>query len=1094
MRITKEEIRAAVAQFMRQATTYEVDRELGISDREDSYRQMVEVVVTALITDPNVLFGLMRVGVVSISKRFSEVLTYIEGIDALFPSLFENSRPDPINDKEMSKLDDALFAAAINPTGVSLESLQEVMKETSQQLGFSLPKSDGVNDTPIEARRMIKEHVLSLDERMKLLVADFDSLVRGLNEFDALGLSQTVLAKAVGAVENLFYDMRVERIEYDEKKADLARRERFIQLEAARSTLQVLNSLPNNYEYRIRTGISPSGRDIVFSAKADKERMLESISTKSGGYAIGTGDTLVVSTDEGTAPVVTFPKTEDPTLLSRAAPISPTTDKYLHILAGYKTMSLGPYTATPSSLAYPHAEFTVLGGSPSFVGHYCTLRYIGTAQDDTTAAIEVQLYKVVRYRNPGSPTVELDPPLPKTAIPVGWELTLLPLTGSWSVPSFSSTSDLVNKINNPNVATQAWRVHTKLTGTVVGTFLPGERIYRTLPADKEAVVIYAQGNDVWIHGCSNAFSNAENAKGRSSGATITNMTVVVTGVADKDLNAGQPNIARMVMASVYQTDKLKLEAKTLLGVGIKASITGGTLTLNIQPGEKGLWELGLWPDYSIYVDGTPYTINNITSNIQATVTPAAPFPVTDKMWFVTINDQLDIISALISGDRLDPVLLDTAGLLGYDPLAVFKLRTSPGVSGIADPAEELQMLLPQSDSLEWVSAAEVVLAIQDAQVPGLLAEEYRETIYDSGGAQLVFTVNSSVIDVTGELDDSLVGHFIVPDEGEHIGEDLLIKQDAASPRKLTVSRPARLSETITKFKVVAYRIRVYTRPRGVEAEITFGSGTAHAKLGFPVYEAITAMVKSGVFTEDKAEVDLRLLNVAEEDVIEVSRYALNIESIDGGVVTFSEDLPGSVQGADVAVPGRCPEEWIRFADEAEPLNQAWQAEEDPVSTLKSALGYITETNIKIQPEDVAPAKQAISDLKSSVSSSIAVLDSLNLPDVVQARNILRMLEERGYDNVTRMLTLGEFGEFLDSSVNTATLAGRIQDNIKGALGFLGKSSTPDEIEEDEATFVLAGDEPVELGDDMVGRKQFDLDDEEGEGEEIVESNEVYSGD
>jgi hypothetical protein len=865
-------------------------------------------------------------------------------------------------------------------------------------------------------------------------------------------------------------------------------------MEAARSVLQVLNNLPSNVDYRIRTGISPPGRNIVFSALADQERVLESISTKSGGYAIGTGDTLIVGVDGPTLTTVEFPKTEDPTLLSRAAPASPVTDKYLHILAGYKTLSLGPYPVAPSTLAYPHAEFTVPGGSPSFVGHYCTLRYTGSIPDDTTDVMEAQLYKVVRYRNPGSPVIELDPPLPKTTVPTGWELTLLPLSGSWSVLSFTSTADLVTKINSSNTALQPWRVHTKLTGTVVGTFLPGERIYKTPLADKEAVVIYAEGNDVWIHGCANAFANTENAQGRASGATLTNMTVTTSGVADKDLNAGQANTARMITASAYQTDKLKLEAKTILGLGIKASITGSALTINKQPSEKGLWELGLWPDYVIYVGGTPYTITNITSNTQATVTPAAPSPVTDVVWFVTIKDQLDEIAALISGDRVVPRLLDITGLPGYDALSVFKLRTVPESRGVVDPADELQMQLPQSDSLESLSAAEVVLAIQDAQVPGLLVEELRETIYDSEGAQLALVVGSDVITVTGELTADLVGYYIVPSEGEHHGEDFLIKQDAVSPRKLTVNRTARISETIKEFRIEARRIRIYTEPKGVDGEITFGNGTAHTKLGFPTSEAITALVKSGVFTEEGAEVDLSLLHVAEGDVVEVSDYQLAIESIENGTITFDEDLPGSVQGADVAVPGKCPEEWEKFTRAAEPPDQEWQAEEDPISDLKNALGYITETNIKIQPEDVVPAKQAIAKLRTRINESTAALNALDLPDVDQARNILQMLEDRGYDNVTRMLTLGKFNEFLDSSVNTATIAGKLQDNIKGALGFLGQSSTPDEIDEDEASFVHVSDEPVEMADDLIGRKQFDLDDEEGEGEEVVESNEVYSGD
>jgi len=668
------------------------------------------------------------------------------------------------------------------------------------------------------------------------------------------------------------------------------------------------------------------------------------------------------------------------------------------------------------------------------------------------------------------------------------------LSGSWSVPVFASTTDLISKINNSNVANHPWRVHTKLTGTVVGQFIPGERIYKTPSADKEAVVVYASGNDVWIHGCASAFANLENAQGRSSGATISNMTVTTSGVADKDLNAGQPNIARMVTASSYQTNKLKLEAKTLLGAGLKASITGSSLALTVQPGEKGLWELGLWEDMVLYIDGAPYTLTTILNNVQATVSPAAAIPVVDKTWFAIVKDQLDTIAALVSGDRHDPALLDINGLPGYDALSMFKKRTVPRVTGVSDPADELELQLPQSDTIQTLSAAEVVAAIQDAQVPGLNVEEYRETIYDSEGASLALTVNSTTIDVTGDLTSNLVGYYIIPTEGEHHGEDFLVEQDTTLPRKLVVRKSPRVTEDIRKFRVEARRIRLYTEPKGVDGEITFGNGTAHTKLGLPTFDAITAMVNSGVFTEEGTEIDLRLLNVAEEDEILVTARRLPIESINKGTVTFAESIPGSIQGQEVAIPGKCTEEWDKFSRQAQPIDQEWRVEDDPIGKLKSALGYITETNITIQPEDVVPAKAVIAELKTRVNESISALNSLNLPDVLQARNILRMLEERGYDNIARQLMLGKFGEFVDSDVNIATLAGKIQNSIKGALGFLGKSSTPNEIEEDEATFVLTSDESVELADDMIGRKQFDLDDEEGDGLEVVKSNEVYSGD
>lgn len=325
-------------------------------------------------------------------------------------------------------------------------------------------------------------------------------------------------------------------------------------------------------------------------------------------------------------------------------------------------------------------------------GRWGVLSYTGsnvqTLTDVERAAIRVTegVYQVVgmdgRSALPSAeiwvyPRISASTSLPLT----GWTWRLLPLQVSWRLPAtagvYPTYADRVAaEINSPYLvqdARQPWRVGQRLTGTITGTFRPGERIVGTAgPWSKEGVVVHHDATGVYLMPMLELFTGADlPLTGFSSGATLTSgLSVTVTGLTLDEVDSGQSNMRRYIEA-VAQAGGLALMGRTTLTGGALATLDDGMggvgtqLSLTLGIGEVGFDRMGVWNGDVIVIGGVEYVLDIILSD--TTATTLAPGLHVGVPWSLPSPHTIRGVRVVDTGMRWVPEAVDMTGILPGAP-------------------------------------------------------------------------------------------------------------------------------------------------------------------------------------------------------------------------------------------------------------------------------------------------------------------------------------------------------------------------------------------------------------------------------------------
>lgn len=1084
MKYTQQEISSAVEQFVQRTPRIERDAILGLPNSDDRFQQVHQLSIHTLLRDPNALFQVLQPGAEDLATQLDAYEEHLDQMDLLVDGLTSEVREDPITDAQLNRLDSAILNASLsaNPT---TDTVDGALSAISRSLSDSLRTSSGASPTPKESKLQLKTHLLDIAEVHNEIVASTDSLRQSYNSFLYAQLSTNASSKTLQAVDSLAYDLRVERVLTDSSQSDSVRRQRLLEVEAARATLQSISTTPDHLGYRFLSGKVPTGRDIRFSVVADEPTTLEYVGTKSGAFPIVPGDSVILSTDGNAPTTVTFQRTQLPTLFSTAAPVMPNGGEALYFVAEHE-MYYGPWDITldspgvqPFNRLFLGTAATPLTGNGAMVGMFAHLKYTGTPGIPTTiqecvSVVEGQLYKVVRLFLSGARTyLELDPPLPYenwALLPMptlGWTISFLPITARWEVAAFANLTELTTRISGPsNVASQdvlqPWRVHTLLTSVIPivgGPFQPGERIYNAA-GTKESIVVHQESTTkLWIQESVDPFIMGEVVTGRTSAAAMT-VNASAGQLADVPGNSGAPNSARLINATALGT-RLKITAREVLGSGTQASTAGAVVTLTLAAGERGFFELGACPLTVMVINSVPYTIQALTSNTVATLTSAPPATV-NKAWSILVPARITKLGVVESGLKMKHALTDVNGLRGY-PAPVpptYRFRSYPVPEFEAKIAATLNLQAPQIDDDSTLSAYEVRDAIETAQVTGLKVSVYKETLYttpESGGPSVALVVSSTAALVTGTVPSSLAGCFFVPLRGAHMGRQFAIQTDTAGPPHVwTLYDAPTASETVTQFRIDSYRIRVYEESADEDSKIVFGSASGHAKLGFPVGSSVYASFRTGELKEGQQVIDPVELGIVKGDVlvsVEGAHDPLVIQSVDAQQLRVDSLVTAEIQDELAYVRGTCPEQWSTLETQLNLQIGSWQPiEEGGMDRLSKILGRVSDSNLPVQPAEKIELRAAIQEMKTQVTALKTALRNYQPTDGEAARSMIDMLQESGYDRGASLLSKGKFEEYFTGTQDTMISTSYLQTQLSGVRETLGVKVDPlgTEVMDEEA--------------------------------------------
>ena len=1119
MLITQEEIELAVQQFIQSAIRYEGNVDFAVRDHADTFDQVKETVIIQLLLDPNAVYYLLSLGARDQGANLQELTTLLSEVEDLLPALKHSAPPDLVEEAHLAKVESVLRNQFVISTDTTVQALDDL----TMRVGKGLIR-DGALAVPIEdAREQITTKLDDLEDLYAVLLEDLDNLNQGFEDFAASTALAELEQRVLGAAQSLLFDMRLERVDPNPSASQRAARERVVELQAAKlAILQLTKNADSHSTDRVLSGQVPEGTDLRLYPRGPAVAAPSQV-MNSGGFPLTAMQTLIVSANMNIPHTVTFEKTSEVNLIGKGVPTPAAAGEALYFSVNQEEFedvpSFPAEVVTPTAyLGGPPPLGTLASGylsasvSDAIVGHVIGLRYSGdlaalTADQKKAVEATVGTYRVIGYDGRSSlatPVLKLDPPLPSLAVLTGWEFFSLGLFMRWEAPTDQGAyptylDRLIAELSGPtdpaNVdAYQPWRIHTFITGTITGTFRPGERVVNTsgTPYDRQGIVVYQDAGGLYVLEMADPFLPGDDLQGYESGATLTTVTSVQTQVAERAGNSGAVNQARYVEA--LSSSVLHLRGRAQFGGGADASITGSSLV--IGPGDRGLWEMGLWNGSKINVGAVEYTIDEITDNKTATIVGTASQA--NQAWYVPVPSPTVSINMPTFGPQFRARLFDASGLIaaapasGYTPGDAFALRTLYTDGAEFRPANSLQLDLPAFDAAASMSAQEVIEEINAAQIPGVVAQEVREVIYShpEQSAPLTLTQGSnSALVATALPSDSaipdLTGYYLVPEEGAHKDTAFLIEADTPGPRTLTFDRSARVTEVIPAYRIEARRPSLSGTDLSPESRLVFGAGTAHAALGLPINETVYGTYNTWELRQDDTPQDLDELNLIRGDKIsspDVSFDEVSILELDEFFLTLETALSGALAGSTLRVEGECPAQWTAFTQAFRLALGELRKDHETTENLRLAAFPLLNSELSVQESDLATFRRQLISMKTAAEGLLSVIQSLNMPDVAAGRRIVESLEEYNYDATLFQLTNGRYDEFFLEGSEQATRPGRIQSLLSLAQTGLGENDQSQRYEEfSDTPLIVTPAEDEEDERDGAGFDQFFDDEDTGDG-------------
>ena len=1100
MRISQEEIQKYVEGFIRRSVRYEGDSDLGVVDKNSVLEQINEIVATALTLDVNAFYYLLSIGVKDETANTRQYLDTLNRIKDLLSSLTVHPKEDPVTEELISKVERALVFSELSSSSTAKERTYKSISTLSRALGNSLLQGESLRVPVNTAKEAIRNYVADLFEQHDLLLADLQQLLNAENYYQIAFETSDLRAKTVGALKNLMTSLRFERLSPDISESLASARQRFIELQTALITIDSSDTARSPATARVLTGSIPEGTDIRISVTGDAVVPIAYVGTKSGGYNIQPGATTSLAVD-GAIPVnVLFRDSVLPNVWGEAAPQPPGSPKHFFLTCTIKDFPLGPHEAhiLPPFPYHAHGYIHLPNGVTSAaLGHWCRLFYVGNrsllsaSNKRAVEATESLLYRVIGFDGSAAlnnPRVKLDPPLPTGVFAPGfiqdeWEITFFSPTMIWEVPTsagayptyldrlkaeFSGPTDISKKDG-----LQAWRPFMYIAGAVVPGpfFIPGERV-SNVAGDKQGIVVYSDATGLYLLEQDNRFSTTDMLTGLESGASINPpLTITTAGVAENNGNAGQPNHMRFVEA-VQSSNVLHIRARETLGGGSSATLDNGfggfgdLLTLALSGNERGLWQLGVSNGDKIMVGGVEYEIDTITNDTTAILKSGGLY--NSVAWSVPTPAPIASLGIMNIGLHYTVSRVDTLPLSGYDISQPYNEWNVPVAKVQTDFATELEILAPQTDSYRWLAAKEVVDEIRRASISGLIANEYRETLFRHPDQPAIATLSqgSNIVNVPATLpsDDvvsDLTGCYFIPEEGVHSGREFLIVDDLTAPRRLELDASALVSEIVPAYRIESRKVQLSTATKTTKGSIVFGAGTANIELGFPVSTEVWGKFNTLLSTNNKLPYKLADLGIVAGDIIysPFNQYPdLTIVALSDTEATVDVELPGTLQYVALEIPGSFPVKWRNFVTTLNNSVNSWQPTGvDLLSQLAIALIPISDPTIAAQIGDVVAFERVLDSLIRAATSTLNTLNSLDLPDNFTGRNIIETINENQLDRARYLLTHGLLTEFLAGSKEEYTRAGVVQSKLKVAIEGLGIPKGANSVDDYDAPETILTD-------------------------------------
>jgi hypothetical protein len=1120
--INQDEISTAIQQFISAAYRYEANA-LGVVDKNDTYNQLRESIIITLLSDPNAPFHFLAQGVRDEITRVNVYVSLLERLLSTLQLLSPKRVRDNIQERELAQIEKSLDLLISDNSQEVRSRLSDFIDATSSRLIRNLTSAGAISVSEVKALSLIESYIAELEDIHDLIFNNIESILAGIDSLVSAPFFVNVRERVLLAAKSLILSMRIERNSSDDTEAVETSRQRFIELQAAKTAINMLSNPVDYFENRLLSGAIPAKNELTVSATG--QQVLQHTSDNSGGFDVQPDTLLQISTDSNPLQDILLKATSRIDLIAEEAAVEPLTGRALYLAAEYSNFPDGPYDVEILELT-PYYKQAVIRYSVSKVipsacmACICRMSYIankGLLSSDSLAAVnalESQIYRVVGYSGTDR-VIDLDPVFPSVTgvLPAsGWQATFTSPLGRWQVPEdsfgygdyLSKVQDLVSGPSADDVL-QPWRIHTRVTGnfsTSTEFMKPGERVTNA-SGSKQGIVICHLPGVLYLHPMSTAFSLGETITGRKSLIVVTNTVAVVS---DLNGNEGQVNTARWVDS--VAGDKLHLRGRTSSISGTDATIddgsgsTGNNLTLALSPGERGLFSGGIFDSDAIVVDGTIYTITRVLSETTALIS-GDPVLIQNKTWECRVSDQyaLSSLTVLDSGVKWSSQPVDVSSYVagapssGYETGLAYVVWNHPSASYEQVFADNLGLRPFTRAEAKRVPASTIVDEINAANVSGLIAEISTDLLERFPGNNVVLTSSkgSQILSVSdGEFVNDVgfyIGSLITITRGKNTGLSTTIIDDRIhnNIRELVLDVAVPEADVLSGYLIESSRVRLRHSSTDVGSKINFGSGTGHALLGLPENTTLESefdllSVRNGDSPFDVEDRDVSIGDEVElfRDTENTSKKVLTITAIDGSTLSVSPAVSGEVQKTSFRIKGKRVENWELFQIQIESfLLDAEISGTTKLNKLKELFTPVFSAR-KIQQGDVSALKRVVSKILDDMNSLRNILASLNIDPVVSAKPILEALTESGFTAARRLLVTGRYIEFFECDSVCASLAGSVQQKIGDIRQSLLATDSIQQIEDSEEPVAVIELEQNEDTEDGFRGDQLLDDNDDGE--------------
>jgi hypothetical protein len=326
---TDSEIEGAVEQFVKSSVTVEKDP-LGPIDADSNFSEVVQLISSTLIFDPNAIFYLIYLASNKLNKDVEAAIEQVEDIEQAIQEVShrtkEVTRTSLLGDAAAALLD--VDRILVDKEVISSQSFSRYTSSLEKFTEASLEpniKSEGeIIRPPQKARSAAITTLTALDEGWEDILGRAEQLGEVLDEFNSLDLAVNVIQDSIRTartdIQNLRDTFEDAGTTKDEKIAET--RDAYLRLTSGKAVLTNLTTITDPSDPRLTSTGTLRGKAVLPAGSLGELEVAELLCTRSAPWDVeaGSSDALLIKEDSaGSFTTYTLTPPSRPSLTSGEA-------------------------------------------------------------------------------------------------------------------------------------------------------------------------------------------------------------------------------------------------------------------------------------------------------------------------------------------------------------------------------------------------------------------------------------------------------------------------------------------------------------------------------------------------------------------------------------------------------------------------------------------------------------------------------------------------------------------------------------------------------------------------------------------------------